>query len=294
MKGDYKKMSITKHYENKMVDTMIFIKLYKENYQFPFCFCELTVYEMLKNKSEEERKRQFKNIDKFVKASGSIPYLSTKNNIFDCRSFDIRYKETIELCQKCSFTIASFSLDFLSFIVELLFIKKYINILNDDNKSFFERICYTIAIVKQKICNDNKNLLIDAFFNYSKYELNNFLITMINIYIRKINEFYNGDNFHLDEIDGLNTNGICVKNKIKFQEKDIDCFVENIVEVKNNTEVTKDFFKVYLKRLLLKSGKFEVNDIVDMNIVFAAISNGIEFISDESSIFTTILDKLKS
>lgn len=287
-------MGTSKNYENKMIDTMVLIRLYKENYQFPFCFCELSVYEMLKNKTSEERKRQFRNIDNFVKSSKAIPYLSVNNNVFDNRNFDVRFKEVIQLCEKCSLTVALSSLDFLSSIVELLFIKKYKKILNEDNKNFFERICYTIVTVRQKIYEYNKSLLVDAFFNNNKKELNLFIIKMINIFIEKINEFcdINRIDYKLEEIDNLNTNGIVVKNKIKFEEKDIDWFIEEIVTVEHNAEQTKKFFKAYLKRLLLTSGTFEVNDIVDMNISFAALSNGLEFVSDESSIYSTILNNI--
>lgn len=286
-------MDVSKIYENKMVDTMIFIDLCKNNCDFPICFCELSIYEMLKNKDSNERKRQFKNIDNFVKRTNSIPFLSIQNNIFDYRDDNIRYDETIELCKKCSLTIASFSLNFVAFIVELLFIKKYCSILNDKNKNFFEQICYTIEETKRRICNENKNELIDAFFNNKKFVLNDFIISMINIYIKKINKFYNGnDSFHLEEIDALNTNAICVKNNVKFLKNDIEWFIDNIVEVKHNVKITKEFFKAYLERLLLESGTFEVNDIVDMNIAFSAISNRIEFISNDKSIYRTILNKI--
>lgn len=55
----------------ELVDTMVLIDMCKnKNFKRVF-FCEMSMFEMLKNKNEEQRIKTFRDLDLFVKKSNS-------------------------------------------------------------------------------------------------------------------------------------------------------------------------------------------------------------------------------
>lgn len=280
--------------ETKIVDTMRLIKLCKNKDYQQVGFCEMSLYEIMKNKTNSQRQIQFYNINQYVKNSMSVCYVSDLSiNIFDNRNLDERLLDAIKICEKCAYVIARTSLFFCVIIVELLFIEKSKKVLNEENKNFFERICATLKKTYDLICNENKDELIDIFFNNSKEAIDLFLIKISNIFINKINEFSPNELFNLKEINSFRTNDVSVINKIKFKQESIDWFVDNIIEFQQNELMSKKFYKAYLNDLLLVSGKFESNDVVDMNIAFSAIYNNLSIDTEENRI-KKIVDIIKN
>lgn len=98
---------------NKLVDTMVLIDMCKkQNYEKVF-FCEMSMYEMLKNKNNEQRFKTFQDLDLFVKQFRSEMLVANKGvNVFDDRNIIERYKNSLDICSQCAYTVANSFLHF--------------------------------------------------------------------------------------------------------------------------------------------------------------------------------------
>lgn len=267
----------------ELVDTMILIKKCKSKNYIPVFFCEMSMFEMLKNKNDEQRLKTFVELNAFVKKSHSIMLVSNRNiNVFDTRPIIERYNDAMNICKKCASTVSDSFLYFCIMILELVLLQKAYKHLQENDKSKFEIIMALIVKVTNSISKDMKGELINCAFNNSSETLEQELYKKIfNIFIGKINENIGIDYLKLNEISAFTTNGIAKANNIKFQKILIDKYIDDIVSFKSNEEITKKVYKAYLNDLLLVSGKLCFNDIIDMHIFFAGYKNKLKVCSND-------------
>ncbi len=266
---------------NKLVDTMVLIDMCKkQNYEKVF-FCEMSMYEMLKNKNNEQRFKTFQDLDLFVKQSRSEMLVSNKGvNVFDDRNIIERYKNSLDICSQCAYTVANSFLHFCAMILQLTLLQKGYVSLQKTDKEKYEKAMTAIVIVTERISSEMKQELIDCAFNNSSETLEEDLYKpLINIFINKINENMGIEYLKLNEISTFTTNGIVKENDMKFHKDLVDRYVDEIVSFNTNEAITKKVYKIYLCDLLLISGKIKFNDIVDMNIFFAGYTNKLKIIS---------------
>lgn len=267
----------------ELVDTMVLIDMCKnKNFKRVF-FCEMSMFEMLKNKNEEQRIKTFRDLDLFVKKSNSEMLVSnTGVNVFDNRSIIDRYKNAIDICNNCAYTVANSFLYFCAMILQLVLLQKEYVSLKETDKEKYEKTMAVIVVVTKRISLEMKQELIDCAFNNSSDVLEEELYKkLLNIFISKINENMGIDYLKLNEIGAFTTNGIAKENNMKFQQNLVDKYVDEIVSFKTNEGITKKVYKAYLNDLLLVSGKIKFNDIVDMNIFFSGYTNKLNIISND-------------
>ncbi|MBO8427821.1 MAG: hypothetical protein IAC58_04640 [Firmicutes bacterium] len=281
----------------ELVDTMILIEKCKNKNYTPVFFCEMSLFEMLKNKNDEQRFKTFKDLDVFVNRSRSEMLVSdTDINVFDTRDIMDRYNDALNICNKCAYIVSNSFLFFCTMILQLVLLQKAFKSLQEVDKSKFEKTMSVIVEVTKRISKNMKKELIDYAFNNSSETLEEELYKKIlNIFISKINENMGIDYLSLNEISAFTTNGIAKANNIKFQKDLVDKYIDDIVSFNSNEEITKKVYKVYLNDLLSVSGKVCFNDIVDMNIFFAGYTNKLTIRSNDKKsnrLLATLLNKI--
>lgn len=280
----------------ELVDTMILIDKCKNNNYTPVFFCEMSMFEMLKNKNEDQRLKIFKDLDIFVKKSHSEMLVSdTDVNVFDNRDIIVRYNDALNICHKCAYTVSNSFLFFCTMILQLLLLQKAYKPLQETNKEKYEKVMGVIVEVTKKISKEMKNELMECAFNNSSEILEEKLYKRIlNIFISKINENMGIEYLKINEISAFTTNGISKENNIKFQKDLVDKYIDDVVSFNSNEEITKKIYKAYLNDLLLISGKVCFNDIADMNIFFAGYTNNLKIVSNDKKpnrLLTMLINK---
>ena len=126
--------------KNELVDTMILIDCCKNKSKKPVIFCEMSMFEMLKNKNEKQRFKTFKDLDLFVKESHSEMLISSETNVdvFDSREIKERYKDALDICNRCAHAVANSFLYFCTMIVQLLLLQKGYELLQPNDKQNYE------------------------------------------------------------------------------------------------------------------------------------------------------------
>lgn len=268
---------------DKLADTMELIKCCKNESKEPIFFCEMSMYEMLKNKNDVQRFRTFKSLDYFVKQSHSEMLVSDQSiNVFDDRDEVQRYTDALKVCKKCAYTVANSFLHLCAMILQLLLLQKGNSSLQEKDVTSYEKTMAVIVKVVEMLSNEMKDELIDCAFNNNSELLEEELYKkVLNIFIDKINKNLGIDYLKLHDIVSFTTNGIAKENNIKFDKRLIDKYIDEVVSFKSNEDITKKVYKVYLEDLLLVSGKIHFNDIVDMNIFFAGYSNKLRVVSTD-------------
>lgn len=268
----------------KFVDSMVLFNRCKNKIYEPVCFCDMSMFETLKHKTEEERLKHFIDLDNFVKQSKSIMYVrNSKINVFDNREVEERYKDAVRISKECAYIVGKSFLDVCLIIYILLMIKKGIKNLKPGGKEKYEEAINGVIIVANDISIEMKDELISYIFDKfpDKTKRTKLFKELLNTFIKRTNDFLNIDELKLKEITSFTANGISVENDLKFDDEFIDKYFDSLVSFKTNNDITKKVYKKYIKNVLEVSGKIETNDIADMHIFFAAYANGFELTSDD-------------
>ena len=268
-------------YDNEvLLDTMLLIENIRNKKNEKILFCELSLFEILKNKDIECQIRKFKDIDEYVKKTNSemLTKIFTNKNIFDDRDINIRFDEVLKGCIEISKDIGWTYLFYAGIIIYLLCINKMDDILIEEYKEDFENsmakiFCSINELSKNyieeialEINNRKTEILDDQLFK----ELTNYLIN-------KINQTTINPDFRLNPIKKLNTNDMVFINDMRFNESRLDYYLDQILDFKSNEFISKEFYKSYFKGVLMNHNVWTLNDIIDMNIIYCAISNNLIF-----------------
>lgn len=229
----------------KFVDTMVLINRCKKRIYEPVCFCEMSMFEMLKHKTEEERLKYFIDLDNFVKQSKSIMYVrNNKINVFDNREVEERYKDAVRISKECAYIVGKSFLDICLIIYVFLMIQKGIKKLKPEDKDKFEKAINGVIIVANDISIEMKDELISYIFDKfpDKTKRTKLFKELLNAFIKRTNDFLNIDELKLKEITSFTANGISVENDLKFDDEFIDKYFDSLVSFKTNNDITR---KVY-------------------------------------------------
>ncbi len=269
-----------------LLDTNLLIERCKLNSEETIYFCDMSIFEMLKNKNAQERFKQFVNLDLFVKKSKSI-LLTSSNllNVFDNRNINIRYNEALLICDLCAFAISKSFLDICGMLLQLSLLNKRMNYSKEIDNYSFEKALDAINVVIHDISKNMRNELAYLVFNNKSKDVEEKLYkSLINIFIDKINKSIGSDYLNLNHIISFTTNGIAVVNKVKFKKELIDKYIDDVVSLRSNDIITKEIYKIYLNELLLVSGTIRFNDMVDINIFFSAYSHNLKIETKDKKI----------
>ena len=272
-------------YRNNLVDTNVLIDMINKNKYERVFVCEISIYEMLKNKTREKQIVTFLGLDIFFKKSYSeliIQQSCNHTNLFDNRFWIQRFEETLNVIQEYAFIVGTRFLDFCSLIIQILFLQKEKEILLDDETiHLFEKINTAISLTFSRMSKELKKEITELILTNSSIELEkNLYLKAVNICVEKIKQ-YSNSKFSLNEIANFSYDQLVRRNNIKVEKALIDFMTGEVLSVKRNPIITKELYNIYLTDALIKGGKIELNDMADIEIFFAAYSNRMKLRTNE-------------
>ena len=285
---------------NYMLDTCILSEL--STIVLPkgtYSITDITLFEKFKNSSLENTRFFFEQTRQNL-YDYKIVLIAKKRRFAKIFSIlPMNYKRIKELCVDVSKHILQNYIGFLSAILMIIIvskinseitdegemiahniqeekIEKYVNVISRSALELLRKGGYIIAkaIVEQENnFNDQKNESI--FANLS-----------IEYYNKILNE---NSELKLVKIQNFNHDELVKKNNIKCSPKTLEKYINAFINIESNKEITRKIYLAYAYDLILCGGKFEYNDIVDMNILSAALSKNMVLITKESKIKRVIL-----
>lgn len=282
----------------EMLDTMLIIK-YCNNNKLPCCaISEVSIFEMLRNKDSKTFLCELNKLKKNFIFSKSVLFVSNDYPRFlsEDNSIENDYLLAKRLIRNVSLHLAKVFNLMCGSITELIIISKIIHLItksNDEEIKRIEKIFLSFNSI-DLVDNQKEEWIKMISESDSKYINNDFFISFINCYINFYNSKVGVDSLKIPNITAINKNGVISNNNIKINAEIIDKYINEVLLFKNNEEISKRLFKIYIKDLLLNSGKLTFNDLADILIFFGAYSNNLILKTEDKKIKRLLLNMDKN
>lgn len=280
-----------------LLDTCVFSEI--ETTKLPageYCVSDITVFETFKNTSLNEYEEKFTIFKKKLQLCES-GLIAKKNRFRKVFSFD---KVNIKRIDEIGYDVSSHMLEnYLNFLGVILMILisiknrfevkdtkiKVLSKLEERNAEFLSVISRSM----QKLLHNEGHMISKIIykqhenFNDQKAE-----ILFANTSIKYYNSVIEDTPYSLKPIKHFNHDDLIKNNNIKCDKNVLKTFIDEFITINNGSKYTKQIYLAYAYELIVCGGKIEYNDIVDMNLLSAALSQNMILLTKENKIMRVI------
>lgn len=273
-----------------LADTKVIIDSIKYKKYDRFYICEASLFEILKNKPDSERRRQFKNVINYCKKTSSNFLLSDrKMNFFDVDEF-CGYLFALDICKRTSIKMAEMLFTFLNIIVTLVQLFKMKDFQSNSRIKNAEKLIQKTSLVLKELENECVDKIYMAFFENSSEKNDEDLVAVYNDLITHINGHSDDPKYQLNLINHMSISemfgGVDKKTRIRY----IDQYVDVVLDFRKESDANRIFFKNYLRYLFTTKYLFETNDLIDINICYAAFTNNLKIVTTDGNLKNAYCD----
>lgn len=272
-----------------LLDTMLIIEYCNKN-ELPHCaICEVSIFEMLKNKDEETMRKELEKIKRNVISSKSEIYTSKeyRNFLTDNNSLEEDFNIAKELIENVSFYLSKHLNFICQVIAELIILTKLDDakiMITEEEKAIIYNIFSAFRMMDNIVLNQKEQWIEVISHSEAKIINSEFFVEIINMYIQCFKSKIKNEKLEINQIIAINQNDICGANKMCFKKKYIDKFFDEIIVSKDNNEISKKIYKIYIENLLIHSGNMTFNDLVDIEIFFCGFTNKLDIKSKDKKL----------
>ena len=276
-----------------LADTKVAVDNIKNNKKDRIYICETTIFEILKNKPDSERRAKFRDIVDFCKRTNSDFLLSDTSMRLVNIDFFGGYLYALQICNKTAKKMAEMLFDFLRMIITLVQLLMIRDFKSEDRIKKSELIIQNTNLVLVDLKKKCVNLIYKAFLDNSSHKNERDLVEVYNGFVRDINAHSFDKKFQLKTIKHLSICEMVKGGPIKQRIKYIEEYVNKVLTFEKESEENKLFFKSYLIYLFTEKNIFEINDLIDINLCFAAYKNNLELITTDNNLNNTYGNLIK-
>ena len=259
---------------------------------------DVSLCELLKEKSKAEKRVQFKLIIDFIKRTGStfafMPMNQKRYNKYErAKSEKAAFNIMNKIAESTFIRIAMMYIETVLAILLIIIHKKNGTEVIGDNLIIKKQVdmdthymCMALKTFYEKYLYPNKNKLFRKMYRKKdKNTMNEVGITIINAMVKAYNKHISDESLkNMVPINGINQTELLKEIYGKISEKFIKKILESYFDYCKNDEPTYFVMFPYIKNVLFVSGKLEFNDISDYINVFAAKTLGCKLYTHEKKI----------
>ena len=267
-----------------LADTKVVVNNIKNKKIDQMYICEATIFEMLKNKTDFERRKQFKNIvEHCVRTNSNFLLSDPSMNLLDNDRF-CGYLYALKICDSTARKMAEMLFTFFNIvitIVQLLKISDYQSKKRIENAELLIRNTSLVLMELEKECTE---LIYRAFFENSSDKNDNDLVKIYNDLVKHINAHSKDEKYQLNIVKTLSISEMVSGGSLEKRVKYVEQYVDKVLTFRKSPKENKLFFKTYLIYLFTKKNLFETNDLIDINISYAAYANNLELVTTDTNL----------
>ena len=258
-------------------DTKLVINCIKHNEFSCISFSEMSLFEMMKNKTRRQAKVQFEHVYRYVKKTNSILF----SHLSEPCIFDLKLCAALQIARKLKkeigYKLVDNILESLCIILILNMLFRASNFQKEERIiNLEELICSVQNVIYGIKTNETRKLLFDYVINNKSESIQDeLLVSLYNTFVTKINESSVDLHFKMKTISHYSINEMIENVDCNTICNFINQYIDKVVSFRINDSNSKTFYKKYYIYLYTKKNKIEINDYIDMNIAYAAFTNGI-------------------
>ena len=278
-----------------LLDTNLLIDLRNnQNGQTNFYISDITIYELMKHKSNKEKEEIFDNlINLVIKTRMNICSIDERfTKVLGLPYYKIR-KRINDMCISVFKTMFKNYTNFVTAVIEMIYLKlnnitiSGENFVTENNETKIQVAWFLTIVSKSNTHFINRYL--HEFCKYTYKAKENFSHiqfekTLTDIVINNFKKYLNVEYETMKSPDNFNYVDLIKNNNLKFTREEIEYMLSKLINIEKNKDVSYTVYAAYLCEVLIRGGKLEYNDMIDMNLISNAYTSQMIFLTKESKI----------
>lgn len=288
-----------------ILDTNIYIDMQQSGVGYKNLYLtDISIYEMLKHKPNGEKESTYNNIINFVRANEM--YITSINGRFR-KTLGFKYKNIQKRINKLCLSIYKDMMrnytTLISAIIEIIYLK--LNGIVIEGDSFVteqniekEKVSMFLNVLSKSTYRFVNNHL-HKFCKLTLKDENNINtarleVTLLNIFRNNFEKHMKNAGANIKIVNNFNFAELVKNNNLSFTIEEIKNYITKLITISNNGGTSYEIYTAYACEVLIRGGKLEYNDIVDMNLISIAVSKKCILLTKESKIIRVLKDYEKA